>query len=80
MYPVCTEAEPGTAFRGIFTEPDAHAPVSGESRDGMRIVMGSDHAGFGLKEQIKQFVREQGHEVQDCGTHDDAAVDYPDYA
>ena len=46
----------------------------------MRIAMGSDHAGFGLKEQIKQFVREQGHEVQDCGTHDDAAVDYPDYA
>ena len=46
----------------------------------MRIAMGSDHAGFGLKEQIKQFVRAQGHEVQDCGTHDEAAVDYPDYA
>ncbi|MDE2665070.1 MAG: ribose 5-phosphate isomerase B [Acidobacteriota bacterium] len=46
----------------------------------MRIAMGSDHAGFGLKEQIKQFVQDQGHEVQDCGTHDAAAVDYPDYA
>ena len=46
----------------------------------MRIAMGSDHAGFGLKEQIRQFVQDQGHEVQDCGAHDAAAVDYPDYA
>ncbi len=46
----------------------------------MRIAMGSDHAGFALKEQIRQFVQDQGHEVQDCGAHDAAAVDYPDYA
>ena len=46
----------------------------------MRIAMGSDHAGFGLKEQIKRFVQDQGHEVRDYGTHDSAPVDYPDFA
>ena len=46
----------------------------------MRVALGSDHAGFGLKEQVKQFVQDQGHEVQDYGTHDAAPVDYPDFA
>ena len=46
----------------------------------MRVALGSDHAGFGLKEQVKQFVQEQGHQVRDYGTHDAAPVDYPDFA
>ncbi len=46
----------------------------------MRVALSSDHAGFDLKEQVKRFVQDQGHEVQDYGTYDDAPVDYPDFA
>jgi RpiB/LacA/LacB family sugar-phosphate isomerase len=46
----------------------------------MRIVIGSDHAGFDLKEHIVTYLRELGHQVVDVGTHSSAPVDYPDYA
>ena len=45
----------------------------------MRIVMASDHAGFGLKQEIGRWLSEQGHEVLDVGTHDEQACDLPDY-
>jgi len=43
----------------------------------MKIAIGSDHAGFGYKERIKQFLQEQGHVVQDFGTFSEEPVDYP---
>ena len=43
----------------------------------MRITIGSDHAGFRLKEHLKQVLKEDGHEVDDLGTHSEEAVDYP---
>ena len=43
----------------------------------MRIAMGSDHAGFLLKEDIKAYLTEQGHDVVDFGTDSGATVDYP---
>jgi ribose 5-phosphate isomerase B len=43
----------------------------------MRIAMGCDHAGFLLKEDIKAYLEEQGHEVVDFGTDSEATVDYP---
>lgn len=46
----------------------------------MRIVVGSDHAGFALKEHVKKFLESSGHEVVDVGTHSEESVDYPDYA
>jgi RpiB/LacA/LacB family sugar-phosphate isomerase len=46
----------------------------------MRIVLGADHAGFELKQNLLAYVRELGHEVQDAGTDSTAPVDYPDYA
>ena len=46
----------------------------------MRIVLGSDHAGFDLKQLLAACVRELGHEVLDVGTHSTAPVDYPDFA
>jgi RpiB/LacA/LacB family sugar-phosphate isomerase len=46
----------------------------------MRIVVGSDHAGFDLKKHIVTYLRELGHQVVDIGTHSIAPVDYPDYA
>jgi len=46
----------------------------------MRLVLGSDHAGFELKHELTAFLRAQGHEVLDVGTDSTAPVDYPDYA
>jgi ribose 5-phosphate isomerase B len=46
----------------------------------MRICVGSDHAGFPLKETVRKFLVELGHEVDDVGTHNTDSVDYPDFA
>src|SRR6266567_2721870 len=46
----------------------------------MRLAVGSDHAGFELKETLAAYLRESGHEVIDIGTRSTAPVDYPDYA
>ncbi len=46
----------------------------------MRVGVGSDHAGFEMKEQVAAHVREAGHQVLDVGTHSAAPADYPDYA
>ena len=46
----------------------------------MRVAIGSDHAGFALKEAIKAFVAGEYGEVLDIGTHSSESVDYPDYA
>ena len=43
----------------------------------MRIAIGSDHAGFSLKEHLKQTLSRLGHTVDDLGTDSDAPVDYP---
>jgi RpiB/LacA/LacB family sugar-phosphate isomerase len=46
----------------------------------MRIVLGSDHAGFEMKQKILARVQSLGHQVLDVGTHDSSPTDYPDYA
>ena len=46
----------------------------------MKIVLGSDHAGFQLKQEIAAHVRDLGHSVSDEGTHTRDPVDYPDSA
>ncbi|MBK6849839.1 MAG: ribose 5-phosphate isomerase B [Proteobacteria bacterium] len=46
----------------------------------MRLVIGSDHAGYPLKTELLRFLRDQGHELIDVGTHGPESVDYPDYA
>ena len=43
----------------------------------MKIAIGSDHAGFRYKERIKEFLLEQGHDVNDFGTFSEEPVDYP---
>lgn len=45
----------------------------------MKIALGSDHAGYALKEAIKKHLLSLGHEVLDSGTTSEASVDYPDY-
>jgi ribose 5-phosphate isomerase B len=46
----------------------------------MRVAIGSDHAGFELKQVLAACMKDLGHEVKDVGTHSTAPVDYPDFA
>jgi Ribose/Galactose Isomerase len=46
----------------------------------MRVAIGSDHAGFELKEAVKTFLAAEHLEVVDVGTYSQDPVDYPDYA
>ena len=43
----------------------------------MRIAIGSDHAGFALKEDLKKLLHDLGHEADDLGTDSEEPVDYP---
>jgi ribose 5-phosphate isomerase B len=45
----------------------------------MRISIGADHKGFELKEKIKKYLMDLGHQVTDFGTHSTESVDYPDF-
>ena len=45
----------------------------------MKIAIASDHGGYQLKEQIKEYLRQRGIQVLDLGTGSEASVDYPDY-
>lgn len=46
----------------------------------MKISLGADHAGYQLKDQIKQHLQQQGIEISDEGTNSSDSVDYPDFA
>lgn len=46
----------------------------------MKIAIGSDHAGFKLKEEIKKYLERQKIEYKDYGTNSEEACDYPDFA
>jgi ribose 5-phosphate isomerase B len=43
----------------------------------MKIALGTDHAGFRLKEKVRELLGTLGHEVKDFGTFDEEPVDYP---
>ena len=45
----------------------------------MKISMGADHGGFALKEHIKNYLTQKGHEVVDMGTYSTDSCDYPDF-
>jgi ribose 5-phosphate isomerase B len=45
-----------------------------------RIALGSDHAGFSLKEDIATYIKGLGYEILDLGPHSAEPVDFPDYA
>src|ERR1700730_13916456 len=59
----------------LLSSPEARKDVL------MRIVIGSDHAGYEMKEKIVDAVKKFGYEVTDVGTHEpDKPDDYPDFA
>ena len=45
----------------------------------MRIALSADHAGFALKDELAQWLREAGHDVTDLGTNGPDSVDYPEF-
>lgn len=45
-----------------------------------KLILGSDHAGYALKDELEAALVEAGHEVEDLGAHDGGSVDYPDFA
>ncbi len=46
----------------------------------MKFYIASDHAGYNIKESVKEIVEELGHEIIDLGTNSNERVDYPDFA
>jgi len=46
----------------------------------MKVAIGSDHAGFLLKEALKAYLQKKGFEVKDYGTYSEERADYPDFA
>ena len=46
----------------------------------MKLALGADHAGYLLKDRIRQYVLDRGHLVVDEGTNTSDSVDYPDFA
>lgn len=46
----------------------------------MKVYLATDHAGFELKEKVKEFLKAEGYEVEDCGAYQfDKDDDYPDF-
>jgi ribose 5-phosphate isomerase B len=46
----------------------------------VKLVIGSDHAGFSLKEEVRAYLAKSGHEVVDLGAYNTEPSDYPDFA
>lgn len=46
----------------------------------MKLLIGSDHGGYHLKEHIKKYLSEKGYEMVDVGTDSEDSCDYPDFA
>jgi len=45
----------------------------------MKVVLGSDHAGYHMKEKVKTFLEDLGVAFEDMGTYDEESVDYTDF-
>lgn len=50
------------------------------SRASRLVAIGADHGGFRMKEELKTFLQQLGHQIHDFGTNSEDAVDYPDIA
>jgi len=46
----------------------------------VKVVIGSDHGGFNMKDGVKELVAQLGHQVEDAGCFSSESVDYPDFA
>ena len=46
----------------------------------MKLVIGGDHAGYALKQELISYLQDRGHEVDDKGPFSTESVDYPDFS
>jgi ribose 5-phosphate isomerase B len=69
-----------TPARAAGSAPDAAPGAPVPRSPGPPVVIGADHGGYPMKEELKRALAEMGCEVLDVGTHSAAAVDYPDFA
>jgi ribose 5-phosphate isomerase B len=65
---------------GTMPQPARRPAVALQPGAENRIVIGSDHGGFELKERLGELLEELGFETLDVGCHGPEAVDYPDFA
>jgi RpiB/LacA/LacB family sugar-phosphate isomerase len=63
-----------------FMEQTAQAPAAAGAAPESRIALGSDHAGFALKEHLKAHLQAAGVSLVDLGTHSEEACDYTEFA
>jgi len=54
--------------------------LAGDEAIKRTVALGSDHAGFGLKEELKRSLEAMGYSVLDVGTDSEESCDYPDFA
>lgn len=64
----------------ILQTKNLHSPETHQVNSGNKIVIGSDHTGFKLKNIVIKYLIEKGFVVFDAGTYDENSCDYPDYA
>lgn len=64
----------------FIEETQRQKPMEQELQRKLRIAIGSDHAGFDLKEAIKGALKDKQLDIEDFGTHAKESVDYPDFA
>jgi ribose 5-phosphate isomerase B len=64
----------------ITQKENLHSPENHLTNSGNKIVIGSDHTGFRLKNILTKYLVEKGYTVFDVGTYDENSCDYPDYA
>ena len=81
---ITPSAQDAAVIRGIKilkkeTQDTPTQQLSTHVRPG-KIIIGSDHGGFELKEILKDYLTELGLEFDDVGTHSTESVDYPDFA
>jgi len=83
---VTPSAQDAAAIRGIkilkkeITDTSPTQQLSPQVQFSGKIIIGSDHGGFELKDILKNYLTELGLEFEDVGTHSTDAVDYPDFA
>jgi ribose 5-phosphate isomerase B len=64
----------------LGTGADTPAPAAKAGGSARIVALGADHGGFAMKEELELYIKGNGYDVQDCGTHSADAVDYPDFA
>lgn len=74
------QIEQGIASMLRFIEQNAGSAASGEVSNALKLTLASDHAGYNLKECLKDHLMKRGCQVVDFGTNSTESTDYPDYA